>query len=167
MQRLSALLGHRVQVRFRAGQGSIFSIEVSLPAGDFAGQLESSHLRAAGPSPDPIRHIGEILVIEDDPEVRELLELVLKSEGHRAETAPDGATALAMVARGAVRPDLILADFNLPDGMDGLQVSATLRETLHRDIPVIILTGDISTGALKEISQQNCVQLNKPVKLPN
>ena len=38
-------------------------------------------------------------------------------------------------------------------------------ETLHRQIPFIILTGDISTGTLRDIAGQDCVQLNKPVKL--
>jgi len=40
-----------------------------------------------------------------------------------------------------------------------------VRERLHREIPVIILTGDISTVTLREIALQNCVHLNKPVKL--
>jgi len=97
--------------------------------------------------------------------VRDLLEIFLKDEGHRAVPAPDGAAALGLVAQGMVRPDLILADYNLPNGMDGLQLTATLRQTLHREIPVIILTGEISTGALREIALRDCVQLNKPVKL--
>ena len=66
---------------------------------------------------------------------------------------------------GRFRPDLILADYNLPNGMNGLQLAAQLREKLHRPIPVIILTGDISTGTLRDIALQDCVQLNKPVKL--
>jgi len=49
--------------------------------------------------------------------------------------------------------------------MDGLQATAKLREQLHREIPVIILTGDISTDALRNIARHDCVQLNKPVKL--
>ena len=71
---------------------------------------------------DGARHTGAILVVEDDPEVRELLELLLKDEGHRVATAPDGIAALDLVARGTVRPDLILADYNLPNGMNGLQL---------------------------------------------
>ena len=98
------------------------------------------------------RRTGAILVVEDDPEVRELLELLLKDEGHRTATAPDGIAALDLVARGTIRPDLILADYNLPNGMNGLQVAAKLREKLHRQIPVIILTGDISTGTLRDIA---------------
>ena len=97
---------------------------------------------------DARQRTGAILVVEDDPEVRELLELFLKDEGHHVATAPDGITALELVARGAIQPDLILADYNLPNGMNGLQLVAKLREKLHRQIPVIILTGDISTGHL-------------------
>src|SRR6185295_11633812 len=39
-----------------------------------------------------------------------------------------------------------------------------VRERLGRDVPVVILTGDISTEALRDIAGQDCVQLNKPVK---
>jgi two-component system, chemotaxis family, CheB/CheR fusion protein len=89
---------------------------------------------------------------------------VLKAEGHGAVTAHDGVAALELTARGMAPPDIILADYNLPRGMNGLQVASKLRETLHRQIPFIILTGDISTGTLREIAHQNCVQLNKPVQ---
>ena len=68
-----------------------------------------------------------------------------------------------MVARGSARPDIIIADFNLPGGLTGLQVAADVRETLDREIPVVILTGDISTVTLREIARCGCVQLNKPV----
>jgi two-component system CheB/CheR fusion protein len=64
-----------------------------------------------------------------------------------------------------LRPDLIIADLNLPNGLNGLETTRKLREKLHRTIPVIILTGDISTATLRNIARENCVQLNKPVKL--
>ena len=112
-----------------------------------------------------VHHAGTILAVEDDPEVRDLLEMFLKGEGYHAMTAPDGVAALELVTRGTIRPDLVLADYNLPNGMDGLQFAARLREVLHRQTPVIILTGDISTGTLRHIALQDCVQLNKPVKL--
>ncbi len=69
------------------------------------------------------------------------------------------------MADGKFRPDLMLADFNLPNDMNGLQLTAKLRELLHYELPVIILTGDISILALNEIAIGHCVQLNKPVKL--
>ncbi len=97
--------------------------------------------------------------------MRSLLDLLLKDEGHQTATAPDGTAALDMISRGAIRPELIVADYNLPNGMDGLQLIARLRGQLHHQIPVIILTADISTDALRAIAQADCVQINKPMKL--
>ncbi len=165
VQRLGSLLGHRIRVRSRPDQGSVFTVEVMLPS---RGPMPQPESHPHGPHAGTVagfRGTGEILVIEDDPEVRELLELFLKDEGHRTATAPDGIAALDLVAGGTVQPDLILADYNLPNRMDGLQVIAKLRDRLHRAIPAIILTGDISTDALRGIALQHCVQLNKPVKL--
>ena len=165
MQRLGNLLGHRVRVRSHLGKGSVFAIEVTLPKSETAPRPEPYRHITADPIAAAGRRTGAILVIEDDPEVRELLELVLKADGHGAVTAQDGVAALELVAREKVQPDLILADYNLPRGMNGLQAANKLGETLHRQIPFIILTGDISTGTLRDIAGQGCVHLNKPVKL--
>ena len=165
VQRLGNLLGHRVAVASEPGKGSVFAIEVKLPAKEFSVRLKQKRNgRDNGIAPDA-PHRGTILVVEDDPEVRELLDLILKDEGHHTVLAVDGIAALDLVTRGIVRPDILLADFNLPHGMNGLQVAAKLREFLHRELPVIILTGDITTGTLREVALQNCIQLNKPVKL--
>ena len=69
------------------------------------------------------------------------------------------------MTNSATPPDLVLADYNLPNGMNGVEVSQTLRRTLDRQIPFIILTGDITTDALRNIALHDCVQFNKPVKL--
>lgn len=165
VQRLGNLLGHRVRVRSRPGEGTVFAIEIALPPSEAAAQPEHDRRGTNDGTVDGARRTGAILVVEDDPEVRELLEQLLKNEGYLVATAPDGIAALELVARGTLRPDLILADYNLPNGLNGLQLTAKLRENLHREIPVIVLTGDISTGTLREIALQNCGQLNKPVKV--
>ena len=165
VQRLSALLGHRVRVRSRPGKGSVFTVEVTLvpdvqlPHAGGGNADTSFENRAARNGSGN----GAVLVIEDDPDMRDLLHLLLREEGYAVAVAPDGPAALDMAARGAVRPDLVLADHNLPAGMTGLQAIGKLREALP-DVPVIILTGDTSAGTLRDIAQQDCVQISKPVR---
>ena len=75
----------------------------------------------------------------------------------------DGSAALELVARGTLRPDLIITDYNLPGGMNGLEVAAKLRKELYAGLPVIVLTGDISTQTLCSIAAEDYVRLSKPV----
>ena len=97
--------------------------------------------------------------------MRQHLELFVREEGYDVASAIDGPTALELAARRTIRPELVLADYNLPNGMNGIEVCQKLREELGRQIPFIILTGDISTEALRDIALHDCVQFNKPVKL--
>ena len=161
---LGNLLEHRVYVRSHSGRGSVFGIELELPESRIAKQHENDRC-VAEPKSQSILPTAEILIIEDDPEVRDLLDHLLKEEGYRTAVARDGAAAIDLVTQGTMPPDLILTDFNLPNGMDGLQVAAKLREKSRRKTPVIVLTGDISTGTSREIALQNCVKLDKPIKL--
>ena len=97
--------------------------------------------------------------------MRALIELALQEEGHRTTAVADGPAALDLVALSAFRPDLLLLDYNLPNGMDGGQVAVALRKELRRPVPAVILTGDISTVTLQDIAAQDAVPLKKPVKL--
>jgi two-component system, chemotaxis family, CheB/CheR fusion protein len=165
VRRLGILLGHRIRVRSRLGKGSVFAIEVVRTPNELTRLLQ---LDQRGSDEEIVRGVGRvglILVIEDDPDVRELLRVLLKDEGHRVEVAADGPAALELLVGEKIRPDLILADYNLPNGMDGLQISAKLREWLQREIPAIVLTGDISTETLRNIALANCERLSKPVKV--
>jgi two-component system, chemotaxis family, CheB/CheR fusion protein len=165
VQRLGNLLGHRVRVRSQPGKGSVFAVEVALPASKTAPQRQYLRHRIDGGKIADARRTGTILVVDDDPEVCELLEIFLKGEGHRAIVTGDGIAALDSVTGVAISPDLILADYNLPNGLNGLQLIAQLRERCQRPIPAIILTGDISTATSRDVALQDCVQLNKPVRL--
>ena len=165
VQRLGRLLGHQVGVRSVPSKGSVFTIDIDLRRSGAEVPLSSQRLETGHEIAEAAHSISDILVVEDDPELRQLLELLLEGEGHRAISASDGLTAQAMLERAAIRPDLILTDFNLPNGLNGLQVAAAVRKKFDLETPVIILTGDISTKTLCDIAGANCVQLNKPVNV--
>ena len=152
-------------MRSHHGAGSVFSIEIALPQVASAPKLPEPGSDFGPASDEKAARKGAILVVEDDPALRELLAVSLKEEGHRVARAYDGSEAMQLVEREDFRPDLILADFNLPNRINGLEVVAKVRERLHRAVPAIILTGDISTTTLRSIADADCVLLNKPVKL--
>ena len=81
----------------------------------------------------------KILVVEDDPGVRELLEHALSREEMSVELAKDGESALERL-RDPAALDLLILDVMLP-GIDGISVCRELRaQSPHRNIPVLILT---------------------------
>jgi two-component system, chemotaxis family, chemotaxis protein CheY len=78
-----------------------------------------------------------LLVIEDDPAIREMLEMVLDSEGFEVVTAQHGAAAMAMLE--AVEPSLILLDMKMPV-MDGWSFLERYRQRPGAKVPVVVLT---------------------------
>lgn len=77
-----------------------------------------------------------ILVVDDEPNIREVVELYLRREGYEVEVTGDGGAALEMIDRKP--PDLIVLDLMLPV-IGGMQLTRVLREG-HYDIPIIMLT---------------------------
>ena len=83
---------------------------------------------------------GTIVVVEDDPNIADLVELYLRREGFRVIQAGDAASGLAAVERE--RPRLVVLDVGLPGGVDGLEVCRRLRATASGTgtAPVLMLT---------------------------
>jgi two-component system, chemotaxis family, CheB/CheR fusion protein len=158
VQRVAHMLGHAIDVRSRPGKGSVFAIEVPL-ARDKPGVWSPSRRQQ---EPESAGDSSTVMIVEDDPMVREMLELLFNADGHRTASVADGRKALELAASGTVEPDIVIADYNLPGGLSGVQTITELRRALHREIPAIILTGDISTGTLQKIVQEGCSHLNKP-----
>ncbi|WP_284945048.1 chemotaxis protein CheB [Acidisoma cladoniae] len=164
VQRLGALLKCPIHARSALGKGSVFTIDVELaPIG--LTSIANNSENDVSASKSARAHLGRaILVVEDDPEVRDLLALLLQDQGYEPTTAADGIAALDVLARRELQPDLIITDYNLPNGMNGLDVVEQIRNALIRAVPAIMLTGDISTETAMRVTQSGCIQLNKPVK---
>jgi two-component system, OmpR family, alkaline phosphatase synthesis response regulator PhoP len=79
-----------------------------------------------------------ILIIEDDPEIRELLAFSLSKEGWSLVMAEDGESGLA--ALPSANPDCVVLDIMLP-GMDGIEILRALKaDPAHKRLPVIMTT---------------------------
>lgn len=82
--------------------------------------------QSAGPeSWRPFGHAERILVIEDKPDIRESLRMVLALEGHQVQTAPNGQEGLEKLAGGG-STDVVLIDIRMP-GMNGYEVARRAR----------------------------------------
>ncbi len=81
---------------------------------------------------------ARILVVDDEPNNRLLLKVMLAPDGYEVLTAANGEEALAMITQQ--QPDLVVLDVMMP-GMDGYQVAARIKsEDTTRHIPIIMLT---------------------------
>src|SRR5688572_25347819 len=82
-----------------------------------------------------------VLVVDDDDDIREVIELALTKEGYRVATARDGRECLARL-RGSERPSLVLLDLMMPE-MNGWAICRELaKDPELKAVPVVILTGD-------------------------
>ena len=107
-----------------------------------------------------------ILVVDDEPSVREVLAAYFQHEyvprGYVVETAADGAEAVAAVLRR--RPALVLLDVEMPE-LDGVAALRAIRG-FDPTIPVIMVTGNESSRIAGQLIQDGAFSyLPKPVKL--
>jgi len=81
----------------------------------------------------------DVLVVDDDPNVRQLIRWALEDEGLAVVAAADGRAALDAIARE--RPALVVLDMSLPL-VDGYGVAAALQRSYGADIPILLITAD-------------------------
>jgi CheY-like chemotaxis protein len=84
---------------------------------------------------------GLIMVVDDDPDIRESLELLLRLHGHPVITAADGEEALEQLRATSDRPRVILLDLMMPR-MSGFELHAALSSDPGlAEIPIVVITG--------------------------
>lgn len=154
---LADILGHRVGVRSVEGKGSMFFVEAPI----------SSKAAAAVPAPPPpvppAVDAPAVLIIEDDPAVRDSLELVLSGNGYCVTAVAKGEEGVALVEEGRLLPSLVIADHTLPGVLSGVEAAQRIRGRRDRTAG-LILTGEASREKLDRYSTLGLDWLQKPVK---
>ena len=95
--------------------------------------------QAPQPSRGGTSGVPPILVVDDDPQLRHVIRLVLEEEGLTVETAADGRQALDQATRR--RPRLVILDMGLPL-LDGAGLAAELRAIYDDGLPLLVITAD-------------------------
>src|SRR3954463_12399624 len=113
--------------------------------GSVAGCTEQAIQRQAGPGPiETSAQAGAVvLVVDDDPEIRDVVRWLLEDEGWTVETASDGRDALERATRA--RPALIVLDMGLPI-MTGEEVARRLHDVYVDPPPIIVVSADGRAG---------------------
>ncbi len=104
-----------------------------------------------------------VMIVDDDPDIRMAVQIVLETYGYGVITASDGAEALDKLEAGE-RPCLIILDLMMP-GMDGQQFrEAQLGHPALAEIPVVVLSGDYKVD--ERAAEMGVEGLRKPIQLP-
>lgn len=110
------------------------------------------------------RHWHEILVVEDEGDVRDAISHLLHYQTYTVKSATDGQQAISQL-RDGYRPCVILLDLSMP-GMDGVAFrDAQQAGADYADIPVVIVSGRADGQGIAE-SVGACGFLKKPVRVP-
>jgi signal transduction histidine kinase len=162
VQRTAQLLGHRLQLCSRVGQGSRFSIEVPLTTPDVQLPLLT---RVGSKQVDDLSDLV-VLIIEDDALAREGLVTLFASWGCRVRAAESLSTALAHLGPPAHHsmPDLLVSDYRLRGGENGIETIAQLRVAADHMIPACLMSGDTDPGLMQLAKAASLTLLHKPVR---
>jgi signal transduction histidine kinase len=142
--------------RIRSEEGRGTTVEMLFPQADDAA-VEEAVVQRQRPAVPAFAGACHILVVEDDPEVRRVIVECLSLIGYQVTEAGSGAEALAQL--GAVRPDLLVVDYAMPD-MTGAEVIAEARKRVG-DVPVILATGYADMAAVERLAGRPRI-LRKP-----
>ncbi|MET0333680.1 MAG: hybrid sensor histidine kinase/response regulator, partial [Rhizobacter sp.] len=165
VKRLAGLMEAPLTLRSVSGRGTVFSLE--LPPGKAPRVREPSDVRNTLPIGLTLEH-RFIVVVEDEPAVRGGLEVLLRGWGARVaafETA-ESSCAWALAAEANEQPDLLIVDYRLEQGRNGLEVIQRFRDRFGPQVPAIMVTGSTMTGHEAEAAEHDFHLLIKPV-VPN
>lgn len=162
VKRLAVLTGTQLGIRSAPAKGSTFWIKLlttdaplpqPAPKTSASIHLHHGHALLAG---------HRILLVEDDAELRTLFMQRLNAHGAQVTACHDAAQACAQLHSADY--DAVITDYRLGNSSNGIEVAQLARQRLGNAAPVIVITGDTSSGTFKALAEQpNTWVLHKPI----
>ena len=158
VRRLTGLLEIPLTLRSKSGKGTMFAVSVRISTAPHSvdGEPENTidHSVAAPCT---------ILVVDDEQAIQTAMQSLLTSWGYQVIPAGSTAQMLEQVATLANPPGLIISDYRLRDGEDGITAIRRLQSEFNDEIPGMLITGDTAPDRLKEAQESGFLLLHKPV----
>ena len=156
--RISRLLNHPINLRSWPQRGSVFSVDVPvaevqpvvLPASPVVMTSVSGSLELS------------VLCVDNEPNVLAGMRALLEGWGCDVATAKDEKESLHALQQAT--PDLVIADYQLDNGITGLDVAASLRERAGKSLPVLIITANNTEDIRRLVEDCGYLFMAKPVK---
>ncbi len=148
--------GGTVLIDSAPGQGT--TVRILLPCTEPAPQAGSHSAASVAGGPKPT---ATVLVVDDDPDLRQVLVASLEALGYGVMEAQDGPTGLSVIERE--RLDLAIVDFAMP-GMTGAELAKAAR-TIRPDLPILFASGYADTDAIHDVAGPGARVLRKPFRV--
>lgn len=158
VERLSRLLKHRIRLQSEPGRGSRFAIEA--PYG-VAAALHESRNELIGV--DRLQGV-RVAIIDDEAAITQAMAELLRHWGCIVTAAGSQAEMLVKLTEANAPPRLLICDYRLGNGSNGVQVIQGIHHALGTKIPTLLITGDTAPDRLREAHASGFELLHKPVQ---
>ena len=159
VERVLALLNHAMNIKSVVGKGSSFSLSLMSDEVQKTIETEKSIEVALSGRETPL-----IVVIDDEPDILEGMEHLIKGWKYDVITASSTQDALDALDETEAIPSLILADYRLQENLTGADSIRMIQEKLNQAIPAAIITGDTAPDRIQEAKASGFVLLHKPLR---
>jgi Na+/proline symporter/CheY-like chemotaxis protein len=160
VQRISRVLDHPVSLRSEPGHGAAFTVLV--PRSQRPPMVTVTRPSAAKPT--LVSERAAVLCVDNQTSILDGMKTLLAQWACTVRTATSLADMQALLERDPWPPDLVIADYHLDEGADGLACVEWVRRRFGSDVPAILITADQSE-ALKALARVHGLPvLNKPIR---
>ena len=156
VRRLSGLLRCPVRLNSITGRGSCFLVEVPTAPWKVIA-------KPALAGPQALQARGLILVVDDEEAIRDAMVSLLTTWGYSVMAAGTGKEMKDRLSQCSTRPDIIICDYRLRGGENGIDVVRDIQTECNEEIPAMLITGDTGPDRLVEAQASGLLLLHKPV----
>jgi signal transduction histidine kinase/CheY-like chemotaxis protein len=157
VRRMTNLLDCKLTLRSQAGRGSCFEITVPV-----ASRVKQPTETQSEMSSGALAR-GLVVVIDDESAIQRAMASLLAGWGHEIVTGGSGDEVMQRLSSRPDRPDLVICDYRLREGENGIRVIERIRAEYNQDIPAMLITGDTAPDRLAEARASGLILLHKPV----